>query len=150
MVDALALLPGDHAGFPGALASFQRLSSAVLELQDESGFWRTLLHDRESYLEASTAAFFGAAFTKGVRLGLLNDDYTQSSELAWRAMLSRLDAQGSFYGVSACTYAAVSPVDELTMYRTLPTEVNVWGQGSALRFAAERLRFQTPLEKRAG
>lgn len=150
IVDVLELLPRDHPGFPAALQSFQRLSSAVLGLQDKSGFWRTLLHDREAYLEASTASFFGATFTKGVRLGLLNDDYAQAAELAWRAMLSRIDAEGSFYGVSACTWAAVSPGDEVTMYRTLPTEANVWGQGSALRFAAERIRFQTAREKRAG
>ncbi|MBV9491996.1 MAG: glycoside hydrolase family 88 protein [Verrucomicrobia bacterium] len=140
MIDALELLPRHHSGYAAALENFQQLSSAVLRLQDPSGFWRTLLQDRDSYLESSTAAFFGAAFAKGVRLGLLSAEYARASELAWRATLSRIDAEGGFYGVSACTYAAVSPGDDTSMYHTLPTEVNVWGQGSALRFAAERIR----------
>ena len=140
MVDTLEILPADHPGRPDALRDFQELSARILALQDASGFWRTLLHDREAYLEASTAAFFGAAFTKGVRLGLLDDAYARAAERAWAAMLSRIDEQGSFYGVSACTYATVTPDDDIGMYRTLPTEVNAWGQGSALRFAAERMR----------
>ena len=140
MVDTLELLPADHPGRPRALKSFEELSSAVLGLQDQSGFWRTLLHDREAYLESSTAAFFGAVFTKGVRLGLLGHAYAKAAERAWDAMLSRIDREGNLYGVSACTYASTLPDDDVVMYRTLPTEVNVWGQGSALRFAAERIR----------
>ena len=141
MIDTLELLPLDHPGRPDALRSLRALSAAVLEKQDASGFWRTLLHDRESYLESSTAAFFGAAFVKAVRLGLLEEKiYAEAAQRAWQAVLSRLDDDGSFYGVSACTYAAVAPGDDVALYHTLPTEVNVWGQGSALRFAAERLR----------
>jgi unsaturated rhamnogalacturonyl hydrolase len=141
MIDTLELLPAEDPGRPEALRYLHDLSAAILALQDASGFWRTLLHDREAYLEASTAAFFGAAFTKGVRLGFLDDTYAIAAERAWHAMLSRIDDQGRFYGVSACTYATVTPDDDTNMYRTLPTEVNVWGQGSALRFAAERIRM---------
>src|SRR5260370_37766739 len=112
MVDKLEALPTEHPGRARALKSFEELSGAVLALQDASGFWRTLLHDREAYLEASTAAFFGAAFTKGVRLGFLDDTYAIAAERAWHAMLSRIDEQGSFYGVSACTYATVTPDDD--------------------------------------
>jgi unsaturated rhamnogalacturonyl hydrolase len=140
MIDTLAVLPADHPGRPRALRSFEELSGAVLALQDASGFWRTLLHDREAYLESSTAAFFGATFTKGVRLGFLGDAYAEAAERAWQAVLSRIDREGNFYGVSACTYASTLPDDDVVMYRTVPTEVNVWGQGSALRFAAERIR----------
>ena len=140
MVDTLEVLPEDHPGRPEALRSFRELSAAVLALQDPSGFWRTLLHDREAYLESSTATFFGAAFTKAVRLGLLDAAYAEAAERAWRATLSRVDAGGNFYGVSAVTHATVGPDDDVAMYRTLPTETNVWGQGSALRFAAERIR----------
>jgi unsaturated rhamnogalacturonyl hydrolase len=140
MVDTLEVVPADHPRRAGALKSFQELCAAVLTLQDASGFWRTLLHDREAYLESSTAAFFGALFTKAVRLGLLGHAYAQAAERAWHAMLSRIDREGNLYGVSACTYASTLPDDDLVMYRTLPTEVNVWGQGSALRFAAERIR----------
>ena len=58
------------------------------------------------------------------------------------ATRSRIDAAGEFWGVSACTYAGVVNMDDATMYRTLPTEVNVWGQGSALRALAEQLKVE--------
>lgn len=140
MVDTLELLPPTHPGYDSALAYFQELSAAVLSVQDASGFWRTLLHDREAYLESSTASFFGGAFTRAVRIGLLGNEYAESAERAWQATVSRVDDAGNFFGVSAVTHAGTALEDEVTMYKTLPTEVNVWGQGSALRFAAERLR----------
>jgi len=141
MVDTLELLPATHPGYVAALAQFQKFSECVLEVQDRSGFWRTLLHEREAYLESSTAAFFGATFTKALRLGLLQGArYADATERAWGAMISRIDVEGSFFGVSACTWAGTAPDDDVSMYKALPTEVNVWGQGSALRFAAERIR----------
>ncbi len=140
MIDTLEMLPADHPGRGRAEADFKRLSEAILGLQDASGFWRTLLHDREAYLESSTAAFFGAAFTKGVRLCLLDERYSEAADKAWQATLSRIEPDGSFAGVSACTWAGTLPDDLVSMYKALPTEVNVWGQGSAMRFAAERIR----------
>jgi unsaturated rhamnogalacturonyl hydrolase len=142
MVDCLAELPEDVPGRTEALAETRELARTLVGLQDGTGFWRTLLEDREAYTEASTAAFFGAAFTKGVRTGILDGglELLDAADRAWEAMLSRIDDDGSFWGVSACTYASVHPDDDIQMYKTLPTEVNVWGQGSALRFIAERIR----------
>ena len=140
MVDTLGLLPEDYPSRAEALQGFRDLAAEILSVQDASGFWRTLLHDREAYLESSTATFFGAAFTKAVRLGLLDNRYAEAAERAWQATLSRVSSDGEFFGVSAVTHATVNPDDDIVMYRTLPTEVNIWGQGSALRFAAERIR----------
>ena len=141
LIDTVALLP-DGAARNGVLAHFRNLAAALLPLQDRSGFWRTLAHDHEAYLEASTAAMIGAAFEKACRLGLLGPEYRAAADLAWPAMLSRLDADGSLRGVSAVTWSWTSNLEEATMYKTLPTEANVWGQGGALRFASERLLSQ--------
>lgn len=140
LVDALEFVPADYPGREPVLADLVELCEVLVGLQDSTGFWRTLLDDSEAYLEASTAAFFGAAFRKGVRLGLLGERFLLAADRAWSATRSRILADGSFFGVSACTYASVHPDDDIQMYKTLPTEVNVWGQGAALRFAAERLR----------
>ncbi len=116
------------------------LSAPIRSAQDtETGFWRTLLQDRESYLESSTAAMFGTALSKGMRLGILDDTYEAASERAWRATLSRIDASGAFFGVSAWTISAITLDDDLRMYKALPTESNWWGQGAALRAIAERI-----------
>ncbi|MBA3519626.1 MAG: glycoside hydrolase family 88 protein [Rhizobiales bacterium] len=140
LIDLIELLPSAAEDRDSVVEEFCRLSSAVLAEQDASGFWRTLLDDRESYLETSTAGFFGAVFTKGARLGLLHAEYADAAELAWRALLTRIDQDGGVFGTSAATWAANAPVEELALYKAASTEVNVWGQGAALRFASERLR----------
>jgi unsaturated rhamnogalacturonyl hydrolase len=140
LVDTLEALPRRHPARAGLIKDLKALARAILPLQDASGFWRTLLHDREAYLESSTAAFFGAAFTKAVRLGLLGPAYARAADRAWRATLTRIDGEGGFFGVSGVTWAASAPTEELALYKAMPTEVNVWGQGAALRFAAERIR----------
>jgi unsaturated rhamnogalacturonyl hydrolase len=140
LLDLLELLPKQEAVSARLPDEFRALSAAVLPLQDESGFWRTLLDDREAYLETSTAAFYGAVFTKGVRLGLLPETYAQSASRAWHALVSRIDDEGGAFGTSAATWAANAPAEDLALYKSAPTEVNVWGQGAALRFAAERIR----------
>ena len=141
LIDTVALLPEGEAR-DEVLAHFLDLAVALLPLQDRSGFWRTLAHDGEAYLEASTAAMIGAAFAKACRLGVLGPEYRTAVDRAWQAMLSRLDADGSLRGVSAVTWSWTSNLEEATMYKSLPTEANVWGQGGALRFASERLLAQ--------
>jgi unsaturated rhamnogalacturonyl hydrolase len=114
-----------------------RLGSAVLAAQDPSGFWRTLLHDREAYLESSTAAMFGTAFSKGVGLGIFDVRYAAAADMALRAVRSRIDAAGTFYGVSAWTIPVITRDDDPRQYKALPTESNWWGQGAALRALAQ-------------
>jgi unsaturated rhamnogalacturonyl hydrolase len=140
LLDLIECLPPRHIAREEAIDALQRLVAAIVPLQDESGFWRTLLDDRESYLETSTAAFYGTVITKAVRLGLLPVFYGDAGERAWKALLSRIDDEGGAFGTSAVTWAANSPLEDLAVYKTAPTEVNVWGQGAALRFAAERTR----------
>jgi rhamnogalacturonyl hydrolase YesR len=140
LLDLIEVLPLAHPDLADLVQRFRRFSAAILPLQDDSGFWRTLLSDRESYLETSTAAFFGAIFTKALRLGLLPMEYGAAADRAWKALLSRIDEEGGASGTSGVTWAANAPREDLALYRQAPTEVNVWGQGAALRFAAERVR----------
>lgn len=140
LLELLELAPKDHPAWQECHRQFVALSAEIRKLQDQTGFWRTLLHDREAYLESSTAAFYGAIFARGVRLGLLDASYRASAEAAWTASLSRIDDEGGFFGVSGVTWAANSQTEELVLYKSMPTEINVWGQGAALRLIAERFR----------
>lgn len=142
LLELLEMMPETHPARPEALHEFRQLSTDICALQDESGFWRTLLNDREAYLESSTAAFYGAIFSRAIRHGLLDDGFKPAVEAAWTATVSRIDAEGGFFGVSGVTWAANSQTEELALYKSMPTEVNVWGQGAALRFIAERIRSE--------
>jgi len=140
MVDALERMPSDLLGHARCRADLEQLAAALVACQHPGGMWRTLLHDREAYLESSCTAMFGAALTKAVRLGLLPEAYREPAERAWVAARAFVDDEGRMYGVSAWTHAAITPYDDPGYYRTLPTETNWWGQGAALRLAAERMR----------
>jgi len=140
MIETLEHIPTAHSGRKALVAEAQSLATSLLEVQDHTGYWHTLLHDRESYLETSTASFFAAAFRRGIRSGILGAEFHEPADRAWKATLGRIDDKGELWGVSACTYASVANIDDVVMYHTLPTEVNVWGQGSAMRAAAEQIR----------
>jgi unsaturated rhamnogalacturonyl hydrolase len=143
MIETLERIPLTHPARGDLVSQTQRLASSLLEVQDHTGYWHTLLHDREAYLETSTASFFAAAFSRGLRSGVLGEEFREPASRAWLATLGRLDSAGELWGVSACTYASVANIDDVVMYHTLPTEVNVWGQGSAMRAAAEQIRSAT-------
>lgn len=139
-IETLEYLPKDHDQYKWALEYVRKLAAASLPVQDFTGFWHTLMQDREAYLESSTASFFAAAFARGIRNGFLGSEFQKPLAKAYDATLGRIDPRGEFWGVSACTYAGVSSMDDVAMYHTLPTEVNVWGQGSAIRAIAENIR----------
>jgi unsaturated rhamnogalacturonyl hydrolase len=140
MIDTLERLPQNHPRYIEGCDTALTLARHILGHQDPSGFWRTLIHDRESYLETSTAGFLGGAFYRGVRIGILGSEFNAAADKAWEAILSRVDLNtGDLTGVSAWTHPGTTLDDSVSMYKTLPTEVNWWGQGSAMRLAAERI-----------
>ena len=139
LVDLLDAIPADLEQRRALTADLEDLASAIRTAQDTTGLWHTLMHDRDSYLETSTATFVAAALLKARRLGYLGSDYDECARTALSAAVRRVDREGGLWGVSACTYAGVAQTDDVQMYRTLPVEVNVWGQGSALRCFAEAI-----------
>jgi unsaturated rhamnogalacturonyl hydrolase len=137
IVDALEFVPVSRPEGERLATVLREVCGRLLILQDASGFWHTILHNRDAYLETSTAAFFATVFNKGIRLGLLDGTrFGESAERALAALLTRIDKEGNVFGVSIDSL----PAEEST-YLSLPTGVNEWGQGSAMRALAERLRL---------
>ena len=81
--------------------AYRRQCQALLNLQDESGLWNTLLDDKTSYLESSATANFAYGFLKGIRLGVLSAEYKASAELAIKALLSCINEDGV---MDKCSY----------------------------------------------
>jgi unsaturated rhamnogalacturonyl hydrolase len=135
ILDSLDAIPRDRPEYESLSATFRGVAERLLPLQDTSGFWHTILHNKQSYLETSTAAFFAASFDKGTRLGLLDEErFGPAADRAMTALLSRVDDSGDVIGVSQDSF----PDDE-PAYLPLPMGVNEWGQGCALRALTERL-----------
>ena len=143
ILDALEFIPPTRPEHQRLAHVVRTVSEQLLALQDASGYWHTLLHNRNSYLETSTAAFFAAVFDKGTRLGLLDRRQVgEAADRALAALLARIDDSGWVFGVSADSLP-----DEERAYLPLPMGSNEWGQGCAMRALAERIRLvahQTP------
>jgi unsaturated rhamnogalacturonyl hydrolase len=137
ILDALEFIPPTRPERQRLAHVVRTVSEQLLVLQDAGGYWHTILQNRNSYLETSTAAFFAAVFDKGTRLGVLDRrEVGEASDRALAALLERIDDSGSVFGVSADSL----PADEQA-YLPLPMGSNEWGQGCAMRALAERIRL---------
>lgn len=109
---------------------------ALAALQDETGLWHTLLDDPDSYLEASATAGFAYGILKGVRMGLLEREYSEVAEKAVRAIIANISDDGELQQVSFGTGMG----SDLDFYRNIPRTSMPYGQAMAILCLAEYLR----------
>ncbi len=84
------------------------------------------MHDPDSGVESSTAAFMAWDFGRAVKLGLAGEDAQASASRALEAAVSWTSADGVLRGVSA----AVNACTDETHYAHVPRDFVVpWGQG---------------------
>lgn len=122
---------GPQASGTERLASLLRDGIARLaELQDPSGAWHTILTDPDSYLEASTAAFFADIICRAVELNVVPaGEFAPTVHSAMRYLLSQVRQDGALENVSYETFPSTRPEH----YRGMPRGAVVpWGQGPLL------------------
>ena len=84
--------------------AYKRQVYALIENQDISGMWHTIINDPESYFETSASAGFSYGILQGIKLGILDESYYLNSYMAVRYIVSNyLDEDGSLAQVSAGT-----------------------------------------------
>jgi unsaturated rhamnogalacturonyl hydrolase len=92
LVDVLDYVPVNHPGRRDLIGILQRLSEAVLTVQDEdAGVWWQVLDKHgaaDNYLEASASSMFTYAFAKGVRKGYLNKAILNKVQKAYQGILN--------------------------------------------------------------
>lgn len=134
-VDLLEIMPRSTPSAWLIQQNVIRHCRGLLERQDASGMWHTLLDDPNSYLEASATAAIAYAFLKGQRLGLLVPQYEEAGARAVAALLERIDAQGQLADVSTGT-----PVFKtLEEYRQVEIRQRSYGQSLAMLALSEAL-----------
>lgn len=130
--DTLAELPVGHPHRKPICALLEGLLDRLMEKQDATGYWHTVIDDRNTYLETSIGAFVVAA------VGRANEfdrqaRWDEMAATAWQALRERVSADGAVLGVTRDTFARF---DNPQHYRDRPFGVNAWGQGIFLRAAA--------------
>jgi unsaturated rhamnogalacturonyl hydrolase len=97
----LSEFPKDHPEQARILRSFQNHMAVLSIHQDADGLWRNVIDHPGAYPEISATAMIGFSMLRGVRRGWLPaGTYRPRIDAAWRAVLARSGAKGSF--LDAC------------------------------------------------
>lgn len=112
LAELLTELPVEHPRRPAVLAGYLRMMEALLATQDaESGLWRQLIDQPDSWVETSGSAMFTFAFVTGVKRGWLPEQsYGPAARKAWLALVSRLDAGANLTEICVGTNKAMKEV----------------------------------------
>jgi unsaturated rhamnogalacturonyl hydrolase len=101
LVDVLDYVPADHPQRRELIAVLNRLSTAVLKVQDKkNGLWYQVLDrggEKGNYVEASASSMFVYALAKGVRKGYLPASINKAVKKAYNGILKQfieVDANG--------------------------------------------------------
>ena len=114
LVDVLDFVPKNHPRRGELIAILNRLSTAIVEFQDEkTGVWWQVTdkaNTDKNYLESSGTAMFVFALAKGMRKGYLPATYNAPLQKAYKGMVHEFvkqDANGQYHYVQAVAGAGL-------------------------------------------
>lgn len=136
LIDVISHAAPATPGYEQVVERARGVAAAMLRFQLPDGNWWAMVHEPESGVEASTAAFMATAFFRGIALGVLDSHtFGEPAERSYIAMMANVGDDGILRGVSAAVNAAL--VQE--HYWHVPRGMNVpWGQGPVLTAALAR------------
>lgn len=110
--------------------------NALVHLQDVSGLWHTVLTETDSYLEVSGSAAIAAGILKGVRMGLLPEEYGQYAVKAVEAICENIAEDGTVLNVSAGTAIGL----DSDYYKNVMVRPMAYGQSLVIIALCEALK----------
>ncbi|HAN43933.1 MAG TPA: glycoside hydrolase 105 family protein [Ruminococcaceae bacterium] len=115
--------------------TFKAQAAALKSLQAKSGLWHTVLTDEESYEEVSGSCFFAAGMLKGVKMGILPQEYKACALKTISALCENIDNDGTVLNVSAGTGIG----ENAEHYKQIIKAPMAYGQSMALIALSETL-----------
>ncbi len=125
---------------PGAtkeilLDTWKAQIEALKNLQSEHGLWHTVLDDPSSYEETSGSAAITYGILKGIRMGILKEEYKDVAQSALEGILQNIRQDGTVLNVSAGT-----PVGkDREHYKNIFTAPMAYGQSLTMMALTEAL-----------
>ncbi|MBN2544305.1 MAG: glycoside hydrolase family 88 protein [Spirochaetes bacterium] len=111
---------------------------SLVEFQDKSGLWHTVINNKDTYLETSSSAGFAYGLLKGIRLGLFDSNLKEAGIKAIRAIIKNIDKEGNvLYGSSGT--AVKESVEE---YNKIPYEITPFTQGLTILALTEFVFYE--------
>ena len=139
MSDVLDVLPANHIKRPEIMASLIEHIHGLMVLQGGDGFFHQVLDRNDSYTETSITAMYSYVVSHAVNEGWIDAQaYGPSAVAAWRAVATRINAQGEVEGTCVGTGVAYEP----GFYYKRPTNVNAaHGYGPVILAGSEVLKM---------
>jgi unsaturated rhamnogalacturonyl hydrolase len=138
MAEMLRDLPAKHKLRKPILAAYQNMMATLLTYQADTGMWRQIIDNAQSWPETSSTAMFTYAFVTGVKNGWLAEEtYGPAARKAWIALVGYLTPEGDLREVCVGT----GKRDSVQYYLDRPRAVgDAHGQAPMLWSATALLR----------
>jgi rhamnogalacturonyl hydrolase YesR len=138
-VELLKNLPANHPKRAELLKLLLRQIVGFSRYQDNSGLWHQLLDRPDSYLETSATAMFIYTIATAVNEGWINEGYIKVARDAWKALQTKVTADGQLQDV--CVGTGVE--ENVHFYYTRPAALNdTHGLGPFLMAGCEMLKYE--------
>lgn len=95
MTELLRVLPNNNPHYNRIFEGYKKMMETLLSYQSESGAWRQLVDDPESWEESSCTGMFAFAMITGVKNGWLEKDkFEDAARNGWLALVSFVNEDG--------------------------------------------------------
>lgn len=120
------------------IQTWRRQVEALMEHQESSGMWHTLVDDPDSYVESSATCGFAYGILKGVNMGIGEKEWADNAMKAIDPILGYTDEEGVVHQVSYGT-----PMGRKTknFYKEIELKPMPYGQALAMLFFMESKKY---------
>jgi rhamnogalacturonyl hydrolase YesR len=132
LVEVLEVFPQSHPGYDKLLGYYTTLADGIEKAQDFSGGWWLIMDEefvgeKSNYIESSATAMFAYSYLKGVRLGLLDAEYTSTALKAWDLMINEFvqyEKNGTLSWTGTVEVGSLKGDASYEYYTTVPLSLN--------------------------
>jgi rhamnogalacturonyl hydrolase YesR len=135
LTEALTYLPESWSDRPRVLAIYRTHVDAMIRQQSDDGSWRQVVDEPGSYRELTVTAITVASMARGLRRGWLAESARPVIERGWKAVLARVNADGTLEDV--CSGTGAGPTKEYYLNRPVVNGADDRGGAMALLAAIE-------------
>ena len=135
LAEALTYLPANSPGRPKILEIYRKHINALIPLASDDGSWRQVVDEPSSYRELTVTAMSVAAMARGIRLGWLTPAARSVVDKGWRAVVARVNEDGTVRDV--CSGTGAGPTKEYYLNRPAVSGADDRGGAMALLAAIE-------------
>ncbi|NCG34508.1 MAG: hypothetical protein GWO78_00710 [Dehalococcoidales bacterium] len=101
LIEAILYTPDDFLGKDDLILKNKKHIDALIKLQTNTGAWRQVIDNTNSYEELTATCMIGYALISSIRLKILSEDYYQYVEKAWNFVDSKIEETGIVH--DSCT-----------------------------------------------